>query len=149
MSKYLLSRALWGFDEQRQRPQISKCCPSVSARYDPWVKVLDEAWEHDSGYSILSVAMITEPVLHNGNKSYCCSEDPGACWSPLSPWWGYQDTTKILETPMSTFRNKCRVRRIVQSSRRFGLERTRLTVASVAICFNSAHTTYFETICVH
>ena len=35
-----------------------------------------------------------------------------------------------------------------QSSRRFGLERTRLTEASVAVCFDSAHTTYFETICV-
>ena len=57
-------------------------------------------------------------------------------------------TTKILETPMSTFRNKCGVRRIVQSSRRFGLERTRLTEASVAVCFNSAHPTYLETICV-
>ena len=36
-----------------------------------------------------------------------------------------------------------------QSSRIFGLERTRLTEASVAVCFDSAHPTYFETICVH
>ena len=35
-----------------------------------------------------------------------------------------------------------------QSSRRFGLERTRLTETSVAVCFDSAHPTYFETICV-
>ena len=59
-------------------------------------------------------------------------------------------TTKILETPMSTYRNKRGVRRIVQdSSRRFGLQRTGLTEAFVAVCFDSAHPTYLETICVH
>ena len=35
-----------------------------------------------------------------------------------------------------------------QSSRIFGLERTRLTDASVAVCFDSVHPTYLETICV-
>ena len=37
--------------------------------------------------------------------------------SAVTPWWGYQErrpTTKILETPMSTYRNKCGVRRILQ-----------------------------------
>ena len=62
------------------------------------------------------------------------------------------DTTKILETSMSTYRNKCWVlgaqNCIRQSSRRFGLERTRLMEASVAVCFDSAHPTYLETIFV-
>ena len=59
--------------------------------------------------------------------------------------------TKILETPMSIYLQKqvwgaqnC----TRQSSRIFGLERTRLTEASVAVCFDSAHPTYLETICV-
>ena len=36
-----------------------------------------------------------------------------------------------------------------QNKRRFGLERTKLTEASVTYCLDSAHPTYFETICVH
>ena len=35
-----------------------------------------------------------------------------------------------------------------KNSRRFGVERIRLTKASVAVCFDSAHPTYLETICV-
>ena len=35
-----------------------------------------------------------------------------------------------------------------QSSRRFGLERTRLTEASITVCFDSEHPTYLETLCV-
>ena len=56
-----------------------------------------------------------------------------------------QNTTKIWETLMSTYKNKCGV-----SGFALGIDmvETKLTEASSISCFNSTHPTYWKTICV-
>ena len=90
-------------------------------------KVCEEA--PSSGYGAPPVCS-TQPVEECGTVARHDSDFRDSHEYLQKQVWGAQNCTRL-------------------SSRRFGLERTKLTEASVAVCFDSAHPTYFETICVH